>query len=194
MVASEYSNTMNDRARLARRAWRTLSSRPVYANSWISVREDHAELPDGRTTIYGVVETKPAVGVLPFLDAHTVVLVGQYRYVARAFYWEIPTGAVKPGESLHAAAHRELREEAGYEATDLTELCTFHTSKSVLDETAALYSAQGLRPAGVEPDATEFIEVRAFPFAEALGMVQRGEIMDGMSIVAILHAARRRNV
>ena len=192
-MASEYSNTMNDRARLARSAWRTLSSRPVYSNPWISVREDQAEMPDGRTTIYGVVETKPAVGVLPFLDADTVVLVGQYRYVARAFYWEIPTGAVQPGESPEAAAQRELREEAGYEATGLTELCTFFTSKSVLDETAVLYSAEGLRPADVEPDPTEFIEVRAFPFADVLAMVQRGEIMDGMSIVAILHAARRRN-
>ena len=150
-------------------------------------------MPDGRTTIYGVVETKPAVGVLPFLDADTVVLVGQYRYVARAFYWEIPTGALKPGESADAAARRELREEAGYEATDLIELCTFFTSKSVLDETAVLYSAEGLRPADVEPDPTEFIEVRAFPFVDVLGMVERGEIMDVMSIVAILHAARGRN-
>jgi len=63
----------------------------------------------------------------------------------------------------------------------------------VLDETAVLYTAEGLRPADVEPDPTEFIEVRAFPFANALEMVERGEIMDGMSIVAILHAARRRS-
>src|SRR5207247_6238579 len=46
----------NDRARAA---WRTLTSRPVYANPWIRVREDTAELPDGRTTLYGVVECAP---------------------------------------------------------------------------------------------------------------------------------------
>src|SRR5439155_1555596 len=66
----------------ARAAWRTLTSRPVYANPWIRVREDIAELPDGRTTLYGVVECPPCVGVLPFFDARTVVLVGQWRYVA----------------------------------------------------------------------------------------------------------------
>jgi 8-oxo-dGTP pyrophosphatase MutT (NUDIX family) len=192
MVASEYSNTMNDRARLARSAWRTLSSRPVYTNPWIRVREDQAEMPDGRRTIYGVVETKPAVGVLPFLDAETVVLVGQYRYVARAFYWEMPTGAAHPGETSEDAAHRELREEAGYEAGRLARLCAFMTSKSISDETAVLFSAEQLRPVASRPDETEFIEVRPFAFTEALRMVESGEIQDAMTIIAILHAARRR--
>jgi len=58
----------NDRRSLARTPWTTVSTRPIYANQWIRVREDIAEVPDGRRTIYGVVETKPAIGVLPFLD------------------------------------------------------------------------------------------------------------------------------
>ena len=176
----------------ARAAWRTLSSRPVYANPWIRVREDIAELPDGRTTLYGVVECPPCVGVLPFLDARTVVLVGQYRYVARAFRWEIPTGAGKPGEGEEAAVQRELAEEAGYEAERLVKLCTFDTSKSILDETAHLYAAEGLRPVPRRPDDTEFIEVRAFPFDEVVRMVERSEIVDSMTALAVLHVARRQ--
>jgi len=164
----------------------------VYANPWIRVREDIAELPDGRTTLYGVVECPPCVGVLPFLDARTVVLVGQYRYVARAFAWEMPTGAMKPGESEEAAVQRELGEEAGYEAARLVKLASVATSKSVMDETAHLYLAEGLRPAPREPDHTEFIEVRAFAFDEVLRMVERSEITDAMTVVAVLHAARRR--
>ena len=92
----------------ARAPWRTLSSRPVYANAWIRVREDVAEMPDGRTTIYGVVECPPCVGVLPFLDERTVVLVGQYRYVERAFQWEMPTGAMRPGESEEAISSKAV--------------------------------------------------------------------------------------
>ena len=176
----------------ARAPWRTLSSRPVYANAWIRVREDVAEMPDGRTTIYGVVECPPCVGVLPFLDERTVVLVGQYRYVGRAFLWEMPTGAMRPGESEEAAVQRELAEEAGYAATRLVKLATIATSKSVMDETAHLYLAEGLRPAAHEPDPTEFIEVRAFPLAEVVRMVERSEIVDAMTVVAVLHAARGR--
>lgn len=183
---------MNDRASLAHTAWRTLSTRSVYTNPWIRVREDSVGLPDGRTTVYGVVECAECIGVLPFTDPDTVVLVGQYRYVARGFYWEIPTGGMHPGETEQEAVQRELAEEAGYEAARLTKLCTFFTSKSVLDETAHLYLAEGLRPARHQPDDTEFIEVRTFPFATALDMVERGEIKDAMTVIALLHAARRR--
>jgi len=186
-------SAMTDRRRaLARAAWRTLTTREAYANPWIRVREDVAEMPDGRTTLYGVIECKPAIGVLPLLDARTVVLVGQYRYVARSFYWEIPTGGMLPGESEEAAAQRELAEEAGYEAARLTKLATFHSSKSIMDETAHLYLAEGLRPVARDGDETEFIEIRTFAFDEVVRMVETSEIRDAMSVIAILHAARRR--
>ena len=184
--------TPHDRARHARTPWITESTRPVYANPWIRVREDVARLPDGRTTIYGVVECGEAVGVLPFVDRDTVLLVGQYRYVARDFYWEMPTGAHHAGESLEATAQRELAEEAGYEAGRLVKLCDFHTSKSILREVANLYVAEDLRPASRPPDHTEFIERRAFPFGEVVAMVERGEIKDSMTVIAVLHAARQR--
>jgi ADP-ribose pyrophosphatase len=182
----------NHRRSLARTPWRTISTRPVYVNPWIHVREDIAQMPDGRRTLYGVITTRPAIGVLPFLDDDTVVLVGQYRYVARAFHWEIPTGAMTEGERETDAAQRELAEEAGYRAGQLEKLCTFDTSKSVLDETAHLYIATELVAVEHEPDATEFIEVRSFPFDEVLAMVRRSEIVDGMTVVAVLHAAQRR--
>jgi ADP-ribose pyrophosphatase len=164
----------------------------VYRNPWIRVEEDQVELPDGRTTIYGVVRCGPCVGVLPFLDPETVVLVRQYRYVARGVCWEMPTGGVHAGESLEAAAERELREEIGYTAARLVPLVSYHTSKSVMDETASLFWAEGLSPAPSPPDETEFIEVRPVPFAEALRMVEAGEITDSMTVIAVLHVARQR--
>jgi ADP-ribose pyrophosphatase len=184
---------MTDRRRaLARIPWGTVSSREVYANPWIRLREDVAQMPDGRTTLYGVVQCRPCVGVLPFVDDDTVLLVGQYRYVAGAFFWEMPTGAMKPGESETTAVQRELAEEAGHGAAQLVKLCSMHTSKSVVEETAHLYLARGLRPVPHESDATEFIEVRPFAFDEVLRMVERSEIVDAMTVVAVLHAARRR--
>ncbi|HXJ84335.1 MAG TPA: NUDIX hydrolase [Candidatus Methylomirabilis sp.] len=158
----------------------------------MKLREDIAVLPDGRTTIYGVVECADAVGVLPFLDPQTVLMVGQYRYVAKDFYWEMPTGGRHHDETLEQAAQRELAEEAGHEAGRLIKLCDFHTSKSILREVAHLYVAEELRPALRPPDRTEFIERRAFPFTEVLRMVERGQIKDSMTVIAVLHAARLR--
>ena len=78
--------------------WKTLSTRPIYANKWTQLREDVAELPDGRSTIYGVVTFGQCVGVLPFVDDDHVLMVRQYRYVQRENHrWEMPTGGIYPG-------------------------------------------------------------------------------------------------
>jgi len=185
---------MTSRARWACHPWKQLSTRDIYRNKWISVREDVVELPDGNTTLYGVVRSGECVGLLPFVDAGTVLLLRQYRYVAKRVTWEIPTGGMHAGEAPEAAAQRELSEETGFRATTLTPLTTIHTSKSILDETAFLYVAEGLVPAGIAPDPTEFIEVREFPFREAARMAAAGEITDAMSVVGILLAARLRGV
>lgn len=177
---------------MAHQPWKTLSSRPIYQNPWMSLREDVAEMPDGRTTLYGVVTFGDCVGVAPLLEDDRILLVRQYRYVQKDARWEIPTGGCKKGESLEEAAQRELQEEAGYRAGKLTWISSYYTSKSVCEETAHLYVGEALSPAQRPADETEFIEVQAFPFAEALRMVVDCEIMDSMSVIAILHLARLR--
>ena len=174
--------------------WRTRLSRTIYENPWLRLREDLVELPSGRTTIYGVVSTGACVGVLPFLDPDTVVLVRQYRYVAGRHTWEMPTGGVGPGEPIEAAAQRELAEESGYRAGRLEAVSVYHTSKSVMDETAHLFLAFDLADAEdrPEPDETESFQVRPHRFQEVLAMVDSGEIVDSMTIIAVLQAERRR--
>lgn len=179
---------------LARAPWRQLASRRIYANKWMAIREDQVRLPDGRETIYGVVDCGNCVGVLPFVDPDHVLLVGQYRYVAQRFTWEMPTGGVRPGESVEAAAQRELAEEAGRRAGRLTWISTYHTSKSVMNETAHLYLGEDLTPIERAADETEFIERRVFPFQKVLDMVRRGEITDSMTVISVLHAALRPHV
>jgi len=174
--------------------WKTLSTRSIYSNKWISLREDLVELPDKRTTIYGVVTCGHCVGILPFVDPDTVLLIRQYRYVARRVTWEMPTGGIHAGESVEEAAQRELAEEIGYRASRLIPVSTYHTSKSVVDETAHLFLAEELAKADTVRDETEFIEVHPFPFRRVLEMVLSGEIVDGMTIIAVLLASRRRRL
>src|SRR5258708_29962402 len=100
--------------------WKTVSSRDIYQNKWMRLREDVAEMPDGRTTIYGVCTFGPCVGVLPFVDQDSVILVRQYRYVQREdFRWEMPTGGIRPGGAAGETAQRGLAREAGWPAPRL---------------------------------------------------------------------------
>ncbi len=177
---------------MAERPWRTLTSRPIYHSPWVDLREDGVELPSGGRIRHAVVTlaTAHSVGVLPLLPSGEVILVRQYRYVQDGWFWESPSGAPQPGEPLEAAAQRELREEAGYRAGRLVPLTAFHTSKSVCRETAHLYAGLDLLRDPLPPDATEDIEVSHFPAAEVGRMVERAEIMDAMTVVAVLTAAR----
>jgi 8-oxo-dGTP pyrophosphatase MutT (NUDIX family) len=171
--------------------WTTRSTRPVYGNRWMDVAENVVTLPSGHVTLYGVVRTSPCVGVVPLIGGARVLLVRQFRYVARRFTWEIPTGGVHPGETLEEAARRELREEAAVEARTLRPLLSFDTSKSVVEETAHLFVATvdtidhaALVPA--QPDDTEDIERRIFSIEEVHAMVIVREIVDSMSLLALL--------
>lgn len=175
------------------KAWKTRSSRRIYENPWLKLREDIAEMPNGKTTIYGVIECAECVGVLPFIDDDHVVMVRQYRYVfGEDHRWEMPTGGVKPGESLEAAARRELREEVGFDAAELQQVSTYFTSKSVMREIGHLFVGRGLTQVEAIPDETEFLEVAIFPFKDVLQMVLDSEIRDSMTVITVLHAARLR--
>src|SRR2546427_518585 len=63
--------------RLSEIPWKTVSTKPIYQNRWLSLREDLVELPNGRTTIYGVVSCGECVGVLPFREVLELVLSGE---------------------------------------------------------------------------------------------------------------------
>ncbi len=172
--------------------WRRLHRRRVYENPWIAVDEDIVELPSGAQGLYGVVHCGSCVGMLPFVDADHVLLVQQFRYIAGHDTWEMPTGGVHDDESIEAAAQRELAEEAGVQAGRLTPLTSYATSKSVVDETAHLFLAHDLTPAAARPDDTENLRVRTIPFTDVLDMVLSGEIIDSMTIIAVMWADRLR--
>jgi ADP-ribose pyrophosphatase len=106
----------------------------------------------------------------------------------------MPTGGVKPGETLEEAARREMREEVGYDARELDLVCTYFTSKSIMREIGHLYIGRGLTRVQAVPDETEFLEVAVFPFDQALQMVIDSEIRDSMTVITLLHAARLRGV
>ncbi|MBX6311416.1 MAG: NUDIX hydrolase [Isosphaeraceae bacterium] len=173
--------------------WMTLEQRWIYENPWISVREDRVIRPDGTPGIYGVVHFKSwAVGVLPVEDDGSLWLVGQYRYPLGQYSWEIPEGGTHRGESPEETARRELREETGLIAEEWERIAVSHLSNSVSDEVAYLFRASGLSRGDSAPEGTERLQVRRVAWPTAWAMLQRGEITDSMSVIALLHEAIRR--
>ena len=172
--------------------WKTESSRLIYENPWIRVREDQVIRPDGNPGIYGVVEYHPCVGVLPVDAEGNIHLVGQHRYALDIYSWEIPEGGCNLSEAPEVAALRELKEELGLRAGKLQKLTTSHLSNSVSNEEAHIFLATELTQHEAEPEGTEQLERSIVSFATALEMVRTGEITDSMSQIAILYYAALR--
>jgi 8-oxo-dGTP pyrophosphatase MutT (NUDIX family) len=166
--------------------WRRLARRVAYENPWIRVDEDQVIRPDGKDGIYGVVHFKNrAVGVVPLDENDRVLLVGQYRYTLDQYSWEIPEGGVPLDEDPLSGAQRELMEETGYTSAKWQELGRAHLSNSVSDEHAIYFLAEELIPGTPRPEGTERLSQRWVTFPEALALVERGEITDALSIIAI---------
>ncbi len=165
--------------------WKRSGSRVVYDNGWVRVRHDEVITPAGERGVYGVIETADALGCVPLTEDLQVYLVGQHRYPHDQYSWELPEGGRHDGETIEAGVLRELKEETGLIAGQLTELGTIHTSNCFTDETAYLFLAEDLVQGPSSPDATEELAVRLVSFPDAMTMVERGDIQDAMTVVAL---------
>ena len=167
--------------------WKILSSREAYDNSWIKVTEYGVINPSGGKGIYGKVHFKNlAIGVI-VLDMHlNTYLVGQYRFPADKYSWEIPEGGCPLTMPPLEGAKKELLEETGLKANSWELILEMDLSNSVTDEHALVYLAYDLEQHKPSPEETEEIEVRKLPFEEAYLMVEEGAITDSISVAAIM--------
>ena len=170
--------------------WTQTSTRRVYENPWIDVRQDEVITPAGTEGIYGVVHFKNiAVGIIPVDQHGNTFLVGQYRYTLTGYSWEIPMGGCPVGTSPVETASRELREETGLVAGDYEQILRVHLSNSVSDEEGYVFVARDLTKGDMALEDTEDIQVKELALDEAIGMAQDGRITDALSVAGLLRLA-----
>ncbi|MCX8112505.1 MAG: NUDIX hydrolase [Bacteroidia bacterium] len=168
--------------------WQTLSSRLIYENPWIALRENQIIDPSGRPGIYGVIHYKNlALGAIPIDNEGYTYLVGQYRYPLSEYSWEIPEGGGKIGADPLAEIQRELSEETGLKAHHWKLLLRMHLSNSVSDELALIYLAWGLETGEAHPESTEALDLLRLPLREAIHWVHTGRITDSLSVAGLLY-------
>lgn len=180
---------------------RVVGSKTIYKGSYLTFRVDTVERTDGSRAERDVVGHPGAVAILAIDDRERVLMVRQYRAPAGRILLEIPAGTldIDPDsgaiEDPDLAAPRELEEETGYRAGSLRLLSSFWTAPGFATELMHLYLATDLRAADADrigPDEDERLELERVPVGMALDAVERGEIADAKSILALLWLDRLR--
>lgn len=165
-----------------------LSEKTLFEGNILKLRVDTVQLPNGKQATREVVAHPGAVAVVPVTDDGKIVLVRQYRYPIGQIMLEIPAGKLDAGEAPEACAQRELSEETGFTAGQLTKITSIYTTPGFSDEIIHLYLAKNLKKAEQHLDEDEFINVECCSPQQVKKLIAQGEINDAKSLVGLLMA------
>ncbi len=169
--------------------WKILESKLVIDNRWCRVKQDKVQLPSGAIIDDYFVNLRPEIVlILAITLEQQVVFVRQYRHGVEKILMELPAGTFDPQqENSRDAAYRELKEETGYQASELIPLAQVYDNP-VKDKTLIhIFIAPDVVPTGKqELDITEEIEVILIPLTEIKTQILSGQIQVAGSISALM--------
>lgn len=170
--------------------WNTLSSRTIIKDRWVNLRADDCQRADGTMIAPFYVNQLPDfVVVVAVTEDEKFVMIYQYRHAIDKVILEVPAGCLEPGESMEAAAARELLEETGYEAGELTFLGKMAPNASCLSSYAWCYLAEDVRKVdGQKLDETEEIAVVLMAEEELLKALREGRVEQAVHVGALYQA------
>ena len=167
--------------------WKTLSSKNVYKNEFLSLSEDKVIDPNGNQTMRNVIDMgEGSVVIIAINEKQEFYLVGQPRYAVNEYSWEFVSGGIKEGESPLVAAQRELAEELNLQAIDWKQIMAFHPNNSLMSRTAYVFIATNLNKIDYPRDSYESIEIKSVTETSLRESINRGEIKDSFTLCGYL--------
>jgi len=162
-----------------------VSTKRMYTGKILKLDLDTVALPNGRTTELEILRHPGASAVVPLKDDGKVVLIRQLRHAAGGFIYEIPAGKLDHQEDPIICAARELEEEVGYRAGNLTLLTSIWTAPGFTDEVIHIYLGTHLEFGKQNLDQDEVLEIVEWPLEEAMAKIVDGTIRDAKTIIGL---------
>lgn len=169
---------------------KTVKTDLIYAGRLFTVERIEVLQPDGKQRVRELVRHPGATALVAVDDQGMILLVRQYRIASGRVMKEIPAGTLNPAEPPEVCAVRELQEETGYKPGRIEPLGGFYVAPGYTTEYIHLFLATDLIESRLPGDEDEFIEVDRVSLADALAMIERGEIVDSKTIIGVLRYAR----
>lgn len=172
--------------------WDCEARETVYQCDAFSVRAESVRLPDGSRARFDYVVEPDSVVVVPFVSTDELVILEEYRHAVGRVAVGLPGGTIESTDAdIEAAARRELREEAGYEADIVETIGSLEPANGVLSSTRHVVRATGCRPTvPTDRDGDETMRVRTRPLEDLLGAIVENDIRDERTVAGILLATQ----
>ena len=173
-----------------------LGSEVVFEGPLFHVVRDRLIEPGGKLATRDIVRHNGSAVILAVDNTKSkrdpwIVGERQYRHAAGRFLWELPAGKLEPGEDPLLGAQRELAEETGYRAKKWKPLVEYYASPGFVGESMKVFVAEGLTSGDTNLDEDEQIAFRLVKLSEIVKMIEKGAILDGKTLSAVLLYARR---
>ena len=167
----------------------TISTREVYRNPWLTVREDQILRSNGKPGIYGVVDKEDSAIIIPLdLDQKEgrVWLVEQFRYTVQERCLELPQGGWEMnGVDPLELARGELQEELGLHAAQMIYLGTTWIAYGFANQKQHVFLAMDLTATEKDPDPEEHdLVTHSVTISEFEQMMMDGTIRDNCTLSA----------
>ena len=169
--------------------WTVFGERTIYDSEWVRLGLVDVEVPGhGRFEHHVVRLPNEAAGTVVHDATRGLLLLWRHRFITDTWGWEIPAGRIEPGETAEAAASREALEETGWRPGPLRHLLTYQPTNGLSDQRFHLFFADGAVHVGEPADPGESERIEWVAVDAVRGIVQRGEMLDGLSLTAVLYA------
>ncbi len=164
-----------------------LDRKTVFESDYLRLHLDRVRQPNGAIIecFHYVEYPRPAVGIVVENEHGQVVLCRVPRYATNTCNWSVPAGGVDPEEDPLACAHREVREETGYESTDHRLVYSYYPQQGSSNKQFQIVFCKAGEKIG-QPDPDEISDTRWFTRQEIEGLIERQELNDGLGLTALL--------
>jgi 8-oxo-dGDP phosphatase len=166
--------------------FRVISSRIVYEDPWLALRQDEIERSDGTRGTYAVVDKPDFALVIP-AERGGFHLVEEYRYPLQRRSWCFPQGTFlgRADGDPEQLARRELAEETGLRAGLLTRLGYLNAAHGITGQGCHVFLATGLTQGPHQREAEEQ-DMRHYwvTRTQFTKMIRTGSVTDDASVAA----------
>lgn len=170
--------------------WKPVSRKTIFSTRIFDIHELTSISPEKNESIFYTMHATDWVIVIPILQNETnddsFLMVHQWRHGIAKLSIEFPGGVIDPGETPEKAAGRELMEETGYKAGQLTHAATFSPNPAIMDNHCHVFFAEKLENTHqMDLDDDEFVASEAIPVQDIITQMGQGAYIHGLMVAAL---------